>query len=94
MTIHLLTEAGLAQEIGDRSRHIALKPNLLGTIPVSYTHLDVYKRQVLYGAFPRSSTIFIFTPIIISPFYALFYLSFADPPAVNSARYHSPRYIS
>lgn len=32
MTIHLLTEAGLAQEIGDRSRHIALKPNLLGTI--------------------------------------------------------------
>ena len=32
MTIHLLTEAGLAQEIGYRSRHIALNPNLLGTI--------------------------------------------------------------
>ena len=32
MTIHLLTEAGLAQEIRERSRHIALKPNLLGTI--------------------------------------------------------------
>ena len=32
MTIRLLHEAGLAEEIGDREKHIALKPNLLGTM--------------------------------------------------------------
>lgn len=32
MTIRILTEAGLEQEIGSRDKHIALKPNLLGTM--------------------------------------------------------------
>lgn len=32
MTLRLLTEAGLAEQIGDRGKRVALKPNVLGTM--------------------------------------------------------------
>ena len=32
MTLRLLTEAGLADQIGDRGKRVALKPNVLGTM--------------------------------------------------------------
>ena len=37
---------GYIQERGDTPVAHAL----IGSVPVSYTHLDVYKRQVLHGA--------------------------------------------
>ena len=53
--IDLIDSAGEREEIGEAAEDIIFTVNYggaRGDIPVSYTHLDVYKRQVLFLIFP------------------------------------------
>ena len=50
-----------------RKRHMGVRPTVRGSVmnPVSYTHLDVYKRQVLDKAGQRSKSVVAYPVVVI-----------------------------
>ena len=53
----LLKNRGLKVTIQKFDPYINIDPGTMSPYPVSYTHLDVYKRQVLVGGFDSISLI-------------------------------------